>query len=556
MTLRLFINRPMSLILRLLCYALTASAGLSARVLLGVEVHGGQDEALVQSQLSNALLLAATAKAELGIQGHELDVFVCFAFGVTSRVVDPAMSVLNGMKIPIYFSSSPDKSVCTLEYPESALSRYSVLIHMRGDISHKQLSLSEYTDWMGDVFFAIPRSSLIEANAVHRSIATDKRTGRVSRKRGILSQILIEHSRGFSVLQHLNAQLPDAPDAFPPPEHAIFPMFTPASVAVKHESSICQLWWPLNGVEYLHLPSTGPLHEEEFPIIIACDVPDATEAFTIRVSTYPEHPTESAPSTVASVAMDATSDFYGSYKPTCIVSYSAFLPPGYVNLTVELDSKFRGIVSKFHIRLNSLSLDSVPFNSHRISPSLLKIGVREYLGLFLNSLGLTGTYVEVGVHRGEFAEKMLMMWNGNRYIGVDPWEEKFVQDYIDGVNEVDKDRLSDMNAFFAHVSTHKARVTALRMYSTEAAARFVDETIDAVFIDAMHHYHMVMQDMQAWWPKIKSGGIMMGHDYQLMVHSKAVFTVKPAVLEFGRKLNLPVLHTPTLDSCWYIVKPS
>ena len=49
--------------------------------------------------------------------------------------------------------------------------------------------------------------------------------------------------------------------------------------------------------------------------------------------------------------------------------------------------------------------------------------------------------------------------------------------------------------------------------SVEAAKRFEAESVDFVYIDANHSYAFVKEDIQAWLPKVKKGGIIGGHDY-------------------------------------------
>lgn len=49
--------------------------------------------------------------------------------------------------------------------------------------------------------------------------------------------------------------------------------------------------------------------------------------------------------------------------------------------------------------------------------------------------------------------------------------------------------------------------------SLAAAARYVDGSLDAVFIDADHSYESVASDIAAWLPKVRPGGIIAGHDF-------------------------------------------
>ena len=49
--------------------------------------------------------------------------------------------------------------------------------------------------------------------------------------------------------------------------------------------------------------------------------------------------------------------------------------------------------------------------------------------------------------------------------------------------------------------------------SWDAAEKYVDGSLDFVYIDADHHYDAVKRDIAAWLPKVRSGGIIAGHDF-------------------------------------------
>lgn len=57
------------------------------------------------------------------------------------------------------------------------------------------------------------------------------------------------------------------------------------------------------------------------------------------------------------------------------------------------------------------------------------------------------------------------------------------------------------------------RVQPMEMLSVEAAQRVEDYWLDLVFIDADHSCEAVAADIMAWWPKVRDGGILCGHDY-------------------------------------------
>jgi len=47
----------------------------------------------------------------------------------------------------------------------------------------------------------------------------------------------------------------------------------------------------------------------------------------------------------------------------------------------------------------------------------------------------------------------------------------------------------------------------------ETSDIFHDESVAAIFIDGDHSHEGVRKDLHNWYPKIKSGGIISGHDY-------------------------------------------
>jgi Methyltransferase domain len=55
----------------------------------------------------------------------------------------------------------------------------------------------------------------------------------------------------------------------------------------------------------------------------------------------------------------------------------------------------------------------------------------------------------------------------------------------------------------------RAKVSA---YSVKAAESFSDGSLDFVYIDANHTFQHVNQDLRAWYPKLRVGGLICGHD--------------------------------------------
>ena len=133
----------------------------------------------------------------------------------------------------------------------------------------------------------------------------------------------------------------------------------------------------------------------------------------------------------------------------------------------------------------------------------------------LQSLGrskLVG--VEVGVWRGETSRFLLRSLSDLHLHMVDAWK----------VYPHQATRSSLKNAkqeAFDHARREAARVTEFapdrrtihREDSVQTAASFDDGSLDFVFLDAEHSYESAAADIAAWWPKLKPGGILFGHDY-------------------------------------------
>ena len=67
-----------------------------------------------------------------------------------------------------------------------------------------------------------------------------------------------------------------------------------------------------------------------------------------------------------------------------------------------------------------------------------------------------------------------------------------------------------------------------------------DETFDFIFLDAWLNYDQVKRELKDWYPKLKHGGLFIGHDYK----SDAVAT---AVSQFREQYSIKS-HMSVYDS--------
>jgi SAM-dependent methyltransferase len=111
---------------------------------------------------------------------------------------------------------------------------------------------------------------------------------------------------------------------------------------------------------------------------------------------------------------------------------------------------------------------------------------------------------EVGVSSGDFAKNILTVTKNVKLYCVDIWEQNY---QLPDPERSYKETFNNLIPFGAE------RFELVREGSPKSALRFEDEFFDFVYIDADHHYEPVLEDLKAWYPKVKSGGVFFGHDY-------------------------------------------
>lgn len=184
-------------------------------------------------------------------------------------------------------------------------------------------------------------------------------------------------------------------------------------------------------------------------------------------------------------------------------------------------------------------------------PEILKeIDHRDNIAHWLNKHGRTGAAAEIGVMHGGYAQLVLKDWKGKRYYMVDLWGRQDKEVYRERTDGIDYEaKYRDCAA----IADRDLRVQILRGMSTEMAVNVPDGTLDWVWIDANHSYRAVLEDMDAWYPKVKSGGLFSGHDYGLDTNWPHWCEVKPAVDRWMAEHNIPFWLSK--DYSWWAIKP-
>jgi hypothetical protein len=124
---------------------------------------------------------------------------------------------------------------------------------------------------------------------------------------------------------------------------------------------------------------------------------------------------------------------------------------------------------------------------------------------------------EIGVFAGDLSRRLLARRKDLRLTMVDSWAEVPDDNYTKSGDFHASLHAEEQENFYALTQRVTAfagnRANIIRADSKAAAQAIPDSSLDLVFIDADHSYEGCRDDIKAYWPKVKAGGIISGHDY-------------------------------------------
>lgn len=158
-------------------------------------------------------------------------------------------------------------------------------------------------------------------------------------------------------------------------------------------------------------------------------------------------------------------------------------------------------------------------------------------------------FVEIGSWKGQSAAYMAVeIINSGKSIKfdcVDTWKGSDEHQAGGFAEDPDVVNGSLFERFKKNLEPVEGFYTPIMTTSLEAAELYLDGSLDFVYIDAAHDFDSVCADIQAWYPKVRSGGIVSGDDYPC-----------PAVID-AIKVMLPKLGYTSLTQIgktWHIIK--
>jgi len=136
---------------------------------------------------------------------------------------------------------------------------------------------------------------------------------------------------------------------------------------------------------------------------------------------------------------------------------------------------------------------------------------------------------EIGVERGKYSERICRQNPGVFLLCVDTWavyegsRHRLPQEKHDRIYAEARARLAPLNT------------KMVRGFSMDVVRDIPIESLDFVYIDANHAFDYVMQDIIEWSKRVRSGGIVAGHDFYRFRRAGVVNAVQAYVEAHGIK---------------------
>ena len=143
--------------------------------------------------------------------------------------------------------------------------------------------------------------------------------------------------------------------------------------------------------------------------------------------------------------------------------------------------------------------------------------------MFVHKMQNGSTIAEIGVWKGKSISYLgVLVKNSNKDIkiyAVDTWGKLETEKYHSDGCFLDDNLYKE---FIKNIEPLSDVVIPCRGTSLEICQTFPNNYFDIVFIDACHDYECAYSDIINWLPKVKTNGIIAGHDIGFPGVSKAI----------------------------------
>jgi hypothetical protein len=166
---------------------------------------------------------------------------------------------------------------------------------------------------------------------------------------------------------------------------------------------------------------------------------------------------------------------------------------------------------------------------------------REHFPELFSKLGFT-VGAEIGVRLGKFSAKICRRNRDLKLYCIDPWlaYQRYSQEVQDEIYKTAQKNLEGCN------------VGIIKKFSMDALEDFKDKSLDFVCIDGNHEFEYAVMDIIFWSKKVRSGGLLLVHDY----HYNRTMGVHEAVDAYTHANRIiPWYVTKELQPTAFWVKP-
>jgi len=173
----------------------------------------------------------------------------------------------------------------------------------------------------------------------------------------------------------------------------------------------------------------------------------------------------------------------------------------------------------------------------------------EMIEYFCNE-SISPKILEIGVFKGEFLENIIKTCNISSVDAVDLFEGAQYSGDVNGNNIIEY----NLDTSFLELSEKfkdMPHVKIIKSDSSKYLSSVENNYYDIIYIDGDHSYQGVKKDLEASFEKVKDGGFIMGHDYEMNAEKGKNlynFGVKKAVDEFCVKYGQSIL-AKAMDGC-------
>ena len=151
-------------------------------------------------------------------------------------------------------------------------------------------------------------------------------------------------------------------------------------------------------------------------------------------------------------------------------------------------------------------LDRWNYKTAREVPIHIPDITRRHLYLLFDDLGYKRG-AEIGVNKGSNALRIVRAVPDCKLYCIDPWET------YDGMHDFTDDDERKDTYIETCINLEPYNIEIIRMTSMNALEDIEDGSLDFIYIDGNHEWPYVASDIFYWSQKVRSGGIVSGHDY-------------------------------------------